>query len=68
MYTDTSFNNLPNGGNQCGQILFTTDNENWSCALVWNSSKIKHVVRSTLAVETLSMTDGYNIFLYNTNC
>ena len=47
---------------------YLPDIENWSCALVWNSLKIKRVVWSTLAVETLSMTDGCDIFLYNTNC
>ena len=41
-------------------------NENQSCPLAWNSSKIKCIVRSTLAAETLSMTDGCNISFFTT--
>ena len=40
LFTDISFNNLPNGGNQAGQILFLTDNKSSKCPLYWNSSKI----------------------------
>ena len=66
IYTNARFNNLPNKGSQGGQILFITENENWSCPLAWNSSKIKHVVHSTLAAETLSMTDGCDISVFTT--
>ena len=38
IYTNASFNNLPNKGSQGGQILFITENENWNCPLAWNSS------------------------------
>ena len=40
LFTDASFNNLPNGGSQGGQIIFVTDG-NSLCPLHWNSSKIK---------------------------
>ena len=33
IYTDASFNNLPNIGSQGGQILFITGNKNRSCPL-----------------------------------
>ena len=66
IYTDTSFNKLPNGGSQGGQIVFSTDNENQSCPLVWNSLKIKRVVQSTYSAETLSMTDGCDISFFTT--
>ena len=46
-YTDASFNNLPNGGSQGGQIVFIGDDKNNICPIAWNSSKIKRVVRST---------------------
>ena len=65
-YTDTSFNNHSNGGSKGGQITFIADNENQSCPLAWNSSKIKRVVRSTLATETLSMTDGCDASFFTT--
>ena len=40
------------------------DNENQSCSLAWNSLKIKRVVRSTLATETLSMTKGCDTYFF----
>ena len=58
VFTDASFNNLPNGGSQGGQITFITDNENNSCPVHWNSSRLKRVARSTIATETLSLSTG----------
>ena len=63
-YTDASFNNLPKGGSQGGQIVFIEDNKNNICPVAWNSSKIKRVVRSTLAAETLALTDGCDLSFY----
>ena len=57
LLTDASSNNLPNGGSQVGQILFLTDGKSNTCPLYWNSSKIKRVVRSTIAAETLYLAD-----------
>ena len=48
VYTDASFNNLPDGDSQGGHIIFLTDFRNKCCPLIWNSSKIKRAVRSTL--------------------
>ena len=64
LFTDASFNNLPNGGGQAGQIIFLTDSKNRTCPLYWNSSKIKRVVRSTIAVETLCLSDGCDVAIY----
>ena len=64
LFTDASFNNLPNGGSQAGQIIFLTDSKNRTCPLYWNSSKIKRVVRSTIAVETLCLSDGCDVAIY----
>ena len=57
-YADGSFNNLPNGRSQGGHIIFPTDNGKNCCPLIWNSSKFKRVVRSTLAAEVLALGDG----------
>ena len=38
LFTDASFNNLPNGGSQAGQIIFLIDSKNHTCAPYWNSS------------------------------
>ena len=65
IYIDASPNHLPNGGSQGGQI-FVIDNKNQSCPLARNLLKIKHVVRSTLATEPLSMTDGCDMSFFTT--
>ena len=64
IFTDASFNNLPNRGSQAGQIIFLTDDKSNTCPLYWNSSNIKRVVRSTIAVETLSLSEGCDAAMY----
>ena len=64
VYTDGSFNSLPNGSSQGGQIVFLVDGEGRSCPLAWNSTKIRRVVRSALAAETLSFCDGCELAQY----
>ena len=64
LFTGASFNNLPNGGSQAGQIIFLTDDKSNTCPLYWNSSKIKRVVRSTIAAETLSLSEGCDVAMY----
>ena len=64
LFIDASFDNLPNGGSQTGQIIFLTDDKSNICPLYWNSSKIKRVVRSTIAAETLSLSEGCDIAMY----
>ena len=63
LFTDASFNNLPNGGSQAGQIIFLSDNQK-SCPLFWNSSRIKRVARSTITSETLSLSDGCDTAMF----
>ena len=63
LFTGTSFNNLPNGGSQAGQIIFLSDSRNNCYPLYWNSLKIKRVVRSTLAAET-AISDGCDVTFY----
>ena len=58
VYSDASYANLANGGSQGGHIVFLNDDSNNCCPLAWNSTKIKRVVRSTLAAETLAFVDG----------
>ena len=64
LFTDATFNNLPNGGSQAGQIIFLSDSRNNCCPVYWNSSKIKRVVRSRLAAETLALSDGCDVTFY----
>ena len=57
-FSDASYANLPCGGSQGGVIIFLVNSENKSCPLIWKSFKVKRVVRSTTAAETLACVDG----------
>ena len=61
---DASSNNLPDGGSQGGHVIFLTDIHNKCCSLIWNSSKVKRVVNSTIAVETLALNEGCETAMY----
>ena len=58
VFTDASFNNLNDGNSQGGHIVFCTDATGNCTPISWSSNKVKRVVRSTLAAETLSFSDG----------
>lgn len=58
LFSDASFNNLPDGGSQGGHILFLCDKYRNSLPIAWSSTRTKRVTRSTLAAETLALTDG----------
>ena len=47
-----------------GQILFLSNCKNNFFPLHWNSLKLKQLVRSTLAAETLSLSDGCDVTFY----
>jgi len=64
VFSDASFNNLPNGGSQGGHIVFLTDKNNNSAPIAWNSSRIKRVAKSTLAAETLALSQGCDNAIY----
>ena len=48
LYSDASFNNLPNGGNQGGFIILLSDKYN-NVAPIKTKIKLKRVARSTIA-------------------
>ena len=56
-YGDASFKNLPRGGSQGGNIIFLSDGSK-TCPLQWTSTRIKRVVRSTIAAEALALADA----------
>ena len=64
LYCDASFKNLPDGGSQGGHIVFLCDDFGNCSPIAWSSVRIKRVVHSTLAAETLSLTDGTSTALY----
>ena len=63
-YSDASFNNLPNGCSQGGHIVFLCGSSDRGCPLTWSSTKMKRVVRSTLAAETLSLVESSETAIY----
>ena len=58
VYTDVSLENLHDGGTQGGYIIFLANEKGKLIPICWNSKKIRRVVRSTLAGETLAMDEG----------
>ncbi len=67
VYTDASHANICNGTGSVGAyVIFLTDGVVY-CPLDWHANKIKRVVRSTLAAETLSLQVGYEAAYY-LNC
>lgn len=63
-YTDASFGNLSDGGSQGGYIIFLSDYYGSRCPIIWQSKKIKRVVKSTIAAETLALLDGAETAVY----
>ena len=57
-FSDASPGNLKDGASQGGHIIFlVSKNGNYS-PISWQSKKIWHVVKSTLAAETLALQEG----------
>ena len=57
-YCDASFGNLSGGGSQGSYLIFITDSRGRRNILSWQSKKVRRVVKSTLAAETLALLDG----------
>ena len=67
LLTDTSFNNVPNGGSQAGKTLVKKSPNQWQknlCPLYCNSSKFKRVVCSTIGTETLPLSEICDVPIY----
>ena len=57
-FSDASLANLKNGGSQGGGIIFIVGENGKYAPLSWNSKKIKRMVKSTIAAETLALLEG----------
>jgi len=66
MYSDASFNNLDDGYSQGGYIVLLSDKTD-ACPVAWKSNKLRRVARSTLAAETLALTEGCDAAFLITN-
>ena len=63
VYTDASFGNLGTGS--CGGFLvFLVSIDNQAALLAWKSGKVQRVVKSTLAAESLSLSEGLDEAIY----
>ena len=59
IFTDASHANLADGAGSMGaHAVFLVDEHGNCCTLAWHAGKIKRVVRSTIAVEALSLCEG----------
>ena len=54
-FSDASFANLKGSSSQGGYIIFLYRNEKSFSPIAWKSCKLKRVVKSTLAAETLAL-------------
>ena len=77
VYTDASFGNLVDSGSQGAFLIFLVDRKQNYNLISWQSKRIRRVTKSSLAAETLSLSEGldnayyvaslYNEILYNGN-
>ena len=65
VFTDASFANINDGqGSVGGQLIFLRDKNNNASLVDWNAGKVKRIVRSTLAAESLSLVSGLENGIY----
>ena len=65
LYTDSAYKNLNDGMGSCaGFIVFLVDERNNCCPLQWKSNKIRRIVNSTLAAESLALESGIKEAIY----
>ena len=54
-YTDAAFANLPDGGSQGSYLIFLVGDDGFCSLVSWQSKRIRRIVRSALAAESLAM-------------
>ena len=65
VYSDGSFRNLCNGvASGSGRIIFLVDEDGKCCPITWNSNKLKKIVDSTLAAESMSLSAAVKETIY----
>ena len=64
-YSDASHANLPDNVSSAGGfVVFLVGENGRSCPLSWESRKIKRIVKSTLAAETLAASESADMSFY----
>ena len=64
IFPDASHGNLSDGGSQLGHLIMLVGVYRKRSLLNWRSNQIKHVVRSTLAAETLALSGAVHDGIY----
>jgi hypothetical protein len=65
VYTDASHANLSDGvSSTSGIVVFLADSYGHMCPVSWRANKIRRVVKSTLAAETLALQEGIEEAIY----
>ena len=65
LFSDAAYANLIDGVSSAeGYIILLAGSNGRCCPLAWCNKKIRRVVKSTIAAETLSMVDGLNMAVY----
>ena len=65
VFSDSSMGNLPDGGTQGGHLILLMGENGRFSPICWQSKRIRRVVRSTLAGETLRL---YSYTVLRTYC
>ena len=63
-FCDASFKNLANHGSQGGFIAFIIDNKGIYSPIAWQSRKVRRVVKSTIAAESLAALDAAEMSVF----
>ena len=63
-FSDSSYNNLKDGGSQCGHILFLSDKNVILFPIEWKSNRMRRIVRSALAAESLAASDSMESIVF----
>ena len=58
LYSDASFGNLHDGGSQGGYFIALRGKDGKINPITWQSRRLKRVTKSTLASETLALSEG----------
>ena len=64
IFADVSHGNLSDGGSQSGYLIMLVGDDGKCSLLNWQSKRIKHVLRGTLAAETLALNDAVDDGIY----
>ena len=65
MFSEASFGDRSDGGTHGGHGIVLIGEDGTLSPLCWQSKRVKRVVRSTLAGETLAMSDGIDKAIFH---